>query len=385
MSKSLDEKLKDRFEDFRATPPEGAREGVFAALGESSEAPVAYHYAGGLCLLLALFMIGYQRPGEVSLHQTMGPITSSTLVPPVETWPLSAPVAGSEETPTSSEQSVEDINSPISELSEKGDASPILDGQEWIRGYNELSLDRKGYDFYYARSSRKLSKVPSRSRKYIIPKKEKYFTPYAEVGAFFLYNRLKPNLDDDIYVGDYDSPFGLSASRLGIALSTGLQRDWSEKWATRIGLVFNSYNQSFSFRVRNTRPDSVIVNESTGYLEPRFQGEHIQVNKRVSLVGVKLQSIWAFPSRYSAITASFEYQRLLGTGPQFEYEGEQQSLAYPNQYLVEVGLKKILYETRHGSLSVVPGLRYAVNKFRNEEIISVKPFSVGVSLSYSLK
>ncbi|MEQ9304876.1 MAG: hypothetical protein RJQ14_13290, partial [Marinoscillum sp.] len=218
---------------------------------------------------------------------------------------------------------------------------------------------------------------------YIAPKQHKFIHPYIEAGAFFLYNRLKPNLEDDIYIGDYDSPFGMSLSRIGVAAHLGIERSWSERFATRLGLVFNNYNQSFSFNVRGVKPDSVIVSDE--YVKPVFDTEAVEINKRVSTLGLRVQTIWNFPSEYNSLFAAFEYHRRVSNGPEFDYDHKTYSLSSPNQYLVEFGIRKKLLDQPGGLLFIQPALRYAVTKFNDEGILSVKPFSAGVSLNYSLK
>lgn len=397
MSKSFDEKLKERLENLTAQPKDGAKKALFDKLSDQGDAGIGYapyHYFAGVLLLLSLFMIGRLQPhqdfpvnaglNEMTIGQEPGTnyLSNDSVEQKVEatTTKIIENQADKEVVDT---QPHKDDRVRIGE----DDKLPVADypSTKTTQAYHESGALVKLGIAVSRIPARRFHIAPSHRDQpiYIAPEKSKFIHPYIEAGAFFLYNRLKPNLEDDIYIGDYDSPFGMSLSRIGAAAHVGIERSWSERFATRLGLVFNNYNQSFSFNVRGVKPDSVIVSDE--YVEPVFDTKTVEINKRVSTLGLRVQTIWNFPSEYNSLFAAFEYHRRVSNGPEFDYDNKTYSLSSPNQYLVEFGIRKKLLDQPGGLFFIQPALRYAVTKFNDEGILSVKPFSAGVSLNYSLK
>ncbi|MEQ8473940.1 MAG: hypothetical protein RIC35_22280 [Marinoscillum sp.] len=394
MNKSFDEKLKERLEYLDAQPKEGAKKALFDKLPASAESGLGYapyHYFAGVLLLLSLFMIG-QAPLPQEAKGIVSDIEESSALSNKSDLQV---VADSEELVDSTPYFVESNGEQLHEFkniqstvqSSNINPAPSSDGPIPDAQYDSFSnLKWLGYSNDYELNRNRNLRDRSRyivGPKSIIPKRDKFFNPYFEAGAFFLYNRLKPNLDDDIYVGDYDSPFGMSISRIGVSAHVGLQHSWTERFSTRFGMIFNNYNQNFSFNVRSVTPDSVIVGAE--FVEPVFNVESVEIKKRVSTLGLKVQTIWNFPSEYNSLYAGFELHRRITEGAKFTYGDQTYELSSPYQYLVELGLRKRVINYPSGALFIQPGIRYALTKFDNEGILSVKPFSVGVSLNYSLK
>ena len=396
MSKSFDDKIEGRLSGYSSTPAPNSKEAIFAKLDSgNSTFTWIYHYLGGGLLLLSVFMMGRisnepanalkstemvsQRPSQTdsnniknfsSAHDKAEVSAASSLVT-IENHP-SIELIDHQNEHLESENAIVVDNQEIEEYT-------IIDKTMDFNG-----LSRVGYSSNVIPVETNLIVLEKEQGiEKIIPTKEKFLKPYFELGSFFMYNRLKPNLTDDIYIADFDSPFGMSISRFGLGASVGFERQWNEKLSTRLGLLFNNYNQSYSFTIRETKPDSVIV--SNEFVEPVFNRDTVQINKRVSTLGMKFQSTWNFPSSYNSLFVSMEYHRRISDGPSLSYDGQIYELSSRNQYLLELGLRKKLFELKNGDFFVIPGIRYALTRWKSDQIIDVKPFSVGVSLNYTLK
>ncbi|MFY0599513.1 MAG: hypothetical protein JXR03_07560 [Cyclobacteriaceae bacterium] len=391
MSKSFDDIFKDRLSSLEKAPPLDAKKAVLGQVSTGSGAFVGdlYKALGALLLLISLYQVGKLREPVPNVSQVDHPAKA-------EDVQLNLAKASKKANAPEEPKKAEDKLYVASVQSRENET--VLSNQN----SKELPKNKKSY---YLKEDIQVEKLDAdlletdkvrfnelsflarnREDKRILPEKRKSVFPYFNTGAFFVYNRVRPNLSDDIYVGEYDAPFGMSPSRVGLALEGGLHKQLSDKLAVRGGLTFNNFNQSYSFTARSSRPDSVSVDKETGLLEPHFDKENVRINKRVSLVGAKGQVFWyVFPNHANVLFASFEYQYLLGSGPKFRYLDQQHSLMKPSQYLTEIGLRKLLMDRRRAGLFLMPSIRYAINKFKNQDIIAVKPFSVGVMLSYQLK
>lgn len=217
-------------------------------------------------------------------------------------------------------------------------------------------------------------------------KKTNSFSPYFNIGTFLNYNRVSPKLEDEIFIEAYEAPVSLSIKRLGINLEVGIHKQWFEKFGTNLGISFNNFNQDYSFSVRSTKPEYLEVNPDSDFFKPVFEEERIEVNKRVSFLGLKTQMLWQiFPNINDVLFTSFEYQYLVGDTPQFEYDGTDYKLIQSSQYLVELGFRKAILKRKVGAIYLMPSLRYSMNKSSSNQILSVKPFSAGLTLSYGFK
>lgn len=397
MSKSLEDKLKGRLSNYQTPPPSDAKAAIMGEWQVGLPVVAFYRYIGALLLLVSLFRIGY-RP-ETLGDQSYLPAKAenrglaefcdedTACIEAIETEQLLlGKISKNSKIPASNqpETAVAKVN--------------FSKGQILSTNQTELvaPADLIGLDIYdkvddlFDQESNWLSDRNSLANccQYedkVIPKKDRIFMPYFETGAFFLYNRLTPNLSDDVFLSDYDAPFGLSVSRLGLAANFGVQAEINDRLTVKIGVVYSNYNQSFSFGIRGAEPDSVHVVEGSDFLEPIFHSERIEINQRVSTLGARVQTVWAVPSKFNSILASFEYHRMLGMGAKFTYDGSTHSLSRKDQFIFEIGLQKLLYESRKARLSLVPSLRYSVSRLKSDQALNVKPFSVGVGVSYGLK
>jgi hypothetical protein len=105
-------------------------------------------------------------------------------------------------------------------------------------------------------------------------------------------------------------------------------------------------------------------------------------------LGVRLSGSYAvFPSRGNEAVLGLEYQHMLNPEVEFQYKEDTYQIVYPHQFLLNLGFRKLVYEARGGAVFLTPNLRYTLNghHFERNEAMSVKPFSVGLSLSFLLK
>ena len=393
MNKSFEDKIRDRLGDYRVDPPVRFRDAILNAPGSGELWLVRFFHAFGAALMLiSLFMVGHipvkERTelafgNESRLSGQAGDDFNTPSLSEPETAHLGKETEEERMVPETAPFSVPTVHdapkTPLTPTEKKNKGSYYEHDQEI---FQTLALEKLAAEAGEEPVNPRWMSLPKEDE--VIFKKERsLFAPYFEGGAFFLYNRIKPNIDDDIYVSDYDAPFGLSASRVGFSLHAGLQRDWSERFATRLGVGFNYYNQYFSFNVRSTTPQTVVV--ESDFVTPVYEIQAVQIQKRVSTLGMRIQNIWSFPSRYNSLFTSVEYQRIISSLPTFDYGGEKHTLVTPNQYLLEFGLRKLLFEGNRGLVYVTPALKYSMTKFKDREIIAVKPFCVGVSVSYGLK
>jgi len=388
MNKSFEDKIRDRLSEYRVDPPAGFRDAILNAPGPGEAWLVRFFHAfGAVLMLISLFMVGYipiREQADLGLGDE-GRLKSQEVVDfhgdsfPDPTIAMNDEVPTPMKVPSKAGEPKDELITPLSHAEmrdeERYDAPHRAVFDPW--DLEKLTGEEAMEPAYPTLAG------GVETNEIIFKRTRRAYTLYLEGGAFFLYNRIRPNLDDDIYVSDYDAPFGLSASRVGLSMHWGLQRIWSEHFSTRLGLGFNHYNQDFSFNVRGTTPQTVVV--ESDFVTPIYEISTVQIKKRVSTVGVKIQNTWSFPSRYNSLFASVEYQRIISSLPTFEYEGTRHTLVDPNQYFLELGLRKLLFEGNRGLIHVTPAFKYSVTKFREMDIISIKPFSVGVSVSYGLK
>lgn len=389
MSKSFDDIFKDRLGNLEKAPPYDAKKAILGQVSTPSMfLEYFYKVIAGTFILLCFYQVGKKDNRRKYVSDIDHPVQIATQQPIFLNKTKLTESVKFDQRPLAQKEVEDSGNLKVIEEKKTILKKSLPKGN--FKLVNEIK-EADGFDLSLLQLQGELNPRLSFSNKKgtakkVIPKEERRLYPYYNLGGFFMYNRVKPNLADDIYVGEYDSPFGMSPSRIGLALEGGIHRQWNERLASRLGLSINNFNQSYSFTVRNLKPDSVSVSSSSGFLEPHFDKEHVKINKRVSVVGIKGQMFfYVFPNHANVLFSSFEYQHLVGQGPKFKYQDRKYSLMKSSQYLVEVGLRKLIFDRKQSELFLMPNIRYSVNKFRNQDIIAVKPFSVGVTLSYQRK
>lgn len=389
MSKSFDDKIRERLQHYETPPPADSRKIILDKVDALSDSGWVYLYQGAAAflLLLSLFQIGHfpapvgmtHQPHIREIVSNPDPVLDLTenlpfekrmeLPPPTQIQELEYQVKVPEENTFGPVQLKQHEGSFLGAFSE-WQIEPLEDQPEMAGRARNLTGGR------YIR----------KTVKGVVPERKRWISPYYSLGAFFIYNRLRPDLTDDIYVGEYDAPFGLSGSRIGFNAEFGAHKRWTSWLASRLGVSVNNYSQQYSFSVRGNRPDSVSVGLQNGFLEPHFDSQEVQISERVTLIGLKGQAFWyVFPNETDVLFTSLEYQRLIGQGPQFTYEGNQYLLMKPSQYLLEIGLRKTIFQLQTGQVYAMPSIRYVMNRFVDGEILSVRPFSVGITISYGIK
>ncbi|MFY0607988.1 MAG: hypothetical protein JXR10_14815 [Cyclobacteriaceae bacterium] len=392
MSKSFEDKLKDRLGNYQVAPPANAKSAIVGSPNSGFSLTTAYHYAGAMLLLVALFMVGSraeQVDEQLALDSRRLEIRESANQPIDNSTKVKTDLVVVEKVGEESlNETNKNIQTPRSDelpaaIVNQNNQPPFFTKSESTSFENweveSLSFLTNDLPISSRRNPKRYFKEDE-----ILPVDQSRIKPYFETGAFFLYNRVQPDLDDELFLSDYDSPFGLSISRVGLSANVGLQNEVTERFTLKLGAAFNTYNQNFSFAIRNIQPDSVAIIQGSEFLEPIFESEKIEIDKRISTLGGRIQGVWSIPSKYNSLLVSLEYHRLLGQGAQFTYEDNTYSISQKNQYIFEVGLQKLLLENRNSRLSIIPSFRYSVNKLQ-QEALTIKPFSVGVSLSYGLK
>lgn len=394
MSKSFDEKIRNRLSSLEKAPPTNAKASVLGQVLVIEGQTLGYFYdsLAAILILLCFFQIG-KRDNEFQTNSLKNKTAHSELVRSND-FDKRLDNKTTEIIESSKKVEFEKVKTKqVIQLDENvNHTNSTIDVERFVSAAHELEREAlETIKFHLL--NKEFSNLPNLvglkakvTNKIIFPKKDKKVYPYINTGAFFMYNRVKPNLNDDIYVGEYDAPFGVSPARIGLALEGGIHKRWNNLFASRLGLSFNNFNQSFSFTVRNFKPDSVSVNTEDGLLESHFDKENVRVNKRISVIGLKGQAFfYIFPNQANVLFASMEYQYLISSPPTFNYLDKKYSLMNPSQYLTEIGIRKLLFERHASEIFLMPSIRYSVNKFTSKDIITVKPFSVGVTLSYQMK
>lgn len=389
MSKSFEDQINERLRDYTHTPEASAKSRILDQVNSQHDPiPAAYHYLGGVLLLLALSMVGYQK------------MTASEQELDFATAPQGYQQSVHVQKPQNFQIAIEELDEKLTAGYSPNETSGVAGTLGIIPETSPPSSAERSPNHFSVMEPimpllDELGSPPSKFRlsglifkekeEVIVPGPKRWFNTYFTVGSFFLYNRLQPNLDDDVFVDHYDAPFGISAKRIGFSADLGLESNWGGPVKARVGLIANNYSQQFSFSMRNTIPDTVILSNDSEFLEPQFNTELININRRVTTLGVRFMTTWNFPTRFNAIYAAAEYHWLLGRGVRLSYQDETYELSQPQQFMLEIGLSKLLYEGSNGYFSVNPGFRYSLQKMDGDEPIQVKPFSLGVSLTYSLK
>lgn len=392
MSRSFEDKLKDHLGDYQVPPPPHAKERLFGAKPVSNPS-VFYSYLGVGLFLISIFMLGRNSVEVDSVGEGSESIASEKIAGSRLAEIFESSIC-MESANMQCELSDLDIELPFQKSSSNqmsrmnDDLFDIQEGnRELTFGESKNMHEIEGLGFLKHDNYNKfpdLIQKRQRNRKEVIPVKSRSsFKTYYDLGAYFIYNRLKPNLNDELYITNYDAPFSISPSRIGGVFHFGFERNWSENHTSRLGLVLNNYNQHFAFQIRKFAPDSVVKEDE--FFKPVYDEEVINVRKRVNTIGLKYQHFWAMPSVYNSMFASLEYQRRVGQGAIFKYENKTYQLSQVDQWMIEFGLRKLMADWPRGQLYLIPSVKYAVSDYTSGSALTVKPFSAGLSVSFSLK
>ena len=220
----------------------------------------------------------------------------------------------------------------------------------------------------------------------MVDKKKKFFRWYGDAGVFFIYRQGRPNASDDLIIEDYQGPGRFSAERLGWILEGGVYRDLNEKIRLKAGISLSTFQQQYTFSLRNTAPDSVIsIDESiTPSFEAVFDRQQIHMAHRLWVLGGSLGAdFFIFPSKNNSLYTHLEYQLNIRSRRSIRFDGEKYHVYYPNQIMWSFGLRKKVFEHQRANFYLIPNFRYALSGFTYQEndILTLKPFSAGITFS----
>ncbi len=215
-----------------------------------------------------------------------------------------------------------------------------------------------------------------------------FFYPYFDFGLFFVYQQLRPNLSDDLIVQNLQGAGRFSPRRLGLFVEAGVRRPLSESLHLLVGGSFNRYRLSYRFEVRDNIPQSAIVRASEQVsVEPVFDRTIVDFSAPLWLGGLKAALNWyLLPNHTSSLYLALEYNLVLNGTHHFFVDDQRYRIAYPDQWLIDIGLRKTLFKGSHHEVSVVPNIRYSWIRLDPDPTaaLSAKPFSAGLTISYLL-
>ena len=213
------------------------------------------------------------------------------------------------------------------------------------------------------------------------------FRPYVDVGTFFLYQNMQPNTSDEVYITDFEGAGRFSAKRLGFIAEGGIRRQVNEKLTLRVGTSLSMLNQNYSFSIRSQQPDSVTFErENPQEALSIFERSSIQASHRLWAVGTTITGdFYVLPDLGSTLFSSVGYHHLLNSTQSFVFNGERHLIQYPNQLLLTLGLRKLLWHRKYDQIHLSAQARYAMLTSSSKETgtLSVKPFSIGLTLSWT--
>lgn len=388
MSKSFEDKIKDHLNDYRVPPPSGAKDKLFGVKPVFDFSAVV-PYAGIGLFILSVFMLGRHSVDTDSLVFSEIKTQNSAMIeePVIEVFEDAW--CNSEQLPIEESEILSDYLSTVHRHENPSDLVKLNfsdDQKKMVQsGFYPIALKNIGINYSQAELHFP-DQIQKRERKRseIVPARDQSKrSAYYDMGAYFLYNRLQPNLNDDLFITNYDAPFSLSPSRIGAIVHFGLEQKWSRNHTSRMGVVFNNYNQHFAFQIREFKPDSVIIEDDL--YRPVYDQDIISIHKRVNTIGLKFQHFWAMPSVYNSLFVSLEFQQRVGNGASFTYQEKRYLLSQSNQWMVEFGLRKQLADFSKGQLYLIPSIKYTLTNQTSVSALSVRPFSAGLSVSISLK
>ncbi|MFY0685670.1 MAG: hypothetical protein JXQ90_00820 [Cyclobacteriaceae bacterium] len=221
--------------------------------------------------------------------------------------------------------------------------------------------------------------------KEIKPQKRKV-KPYADAGLFFQYQQAQPNVDDELVISNFSGLASISPQRAGAILEGGIHYELNKRIMLNAGIAAQTYRQDYSFAIHDFEPDQVgVVSGERVTLLPVYEEDIVDINHQMFSTGGKLiANFYVFPSRANILYAGMEFQKVLNPNHTFDYDGNEYAINYPDQWLASAGLRKLIFEGNTGNLYVIPSIRFALNKdhFDANQVLSLKPYSVGVSISY---
>ncbi|WP_109829700.1 hypothetical protein [Reichenbachiella versicolor] len=419
MSQSFEDKLREKLSSHQPMPPVSAKEKLFAKIPTSPAKPDRRWRIFALFLLGIFITIGSWMliDGEKDHENTpvsKNKVDKSTSI--AQSTPQVTTIEAIPNTPqisdaSSIEQSVEEgptSNMAISRVIEDVSQSNNEVGVESLDNVSEVVNSNNNRTQEPDKSRKSIEKVESialenslsgdetsalvfdnltmTGKRKVKSRKSLNLKLYGDIGTFLLYQQIQPNLNDDLVIEGLEGEKGLSPKRLGFLGEVGVYKSVSEKVILNFGATFSMYNQHYSFNIRESQSTEAEASQSGSSvsLTPIFEEDRINIDRRLWVAGVKAgSSFYILPSKTNSIFFALEYGKILNDNQQFRFAEEDYSIHYTDQLLINIGLRKTLFELPSGDITIVPNLRYSLlNSSPTSQPISVKPFSAGLSISY---
>jgi len=411
MNQSFEKALKEKIKDYSETPSSAQKERLFAALPPNATGPnrnLLIRLIAAIILFISIpfylldpatktFLTDktdYSGPGANKTNLDQGedaPLDKLTSQAPTAGAPI--PIAEKEslrgkdnfKAPSSNQKKTAGASSNSTQIPERignkrskhaAHAKPF---QKIIRNrhlksptLSDTAIQRSAWILASDKVRKNILKVD----------------PYAELGVFFLYQQVTPDISDDLIVENFESLDRLSPRRLGGHLALGVSREIAENIDLSMDVNFSVFQQNLSFDARAIEPSSAELDAEGNTLTSVFERSNIQINQTIFATGLQLgASFYALPNKLDALYTGVGYSFVIDSKRHFLFEDQRYQIAYPNQLLMTFGLRKKLFRLPSGDLTFVPNIRYSFfQNFGSESpaAISIKPFSVGLSISYKL-
>ncbi|MEQ9299560.1 MAG: hypothetical protein RIF33_13390 [Cyclobacteriaceae bacterium] len=266
----------------------------------------------------------------------------------------------------------------------------LVSNNEQVEGLLEFDLlHSKEFDFSSLRStSDELTIISYEPRLVVQPARQKRYQLYGDMGVFFLYNHLQPNKNDGLIMENFETSGSFSLDRLSYYAEFGLKREISKKATLRAAAATNIFSQKYSFDIRDETSTSVVTSDSDdNLLTPVFDRQTVQMDHFLISVGARVSAdLKVFNNDLNRLMAGLGYHRILNPEHTFEYKGETQRIEYPHQLTASFGFRKVVWQSDRGELSLLPVLRYGlIHRASESSALTIKPFSVGLTIGYGLK
>ena len=139
----------------------------------------------------------------------------------------------------------------------------------------------------------------------------------ASFSPLYSYKIVQPNVNDDIYIHNFEASKGFASQNFGYAINLKIERNLTQKWSVYAGAMYQLTRLQLQYSYRNTKPSDYTINTHTAYkvvFTPNFETNSVQkqalVYQSLALetgVGYKLSQ-----NRFSqTFHAGIAYQRVL--------------------------------------------------------------------------
>lgn len=277
---------------------------------------------------------------------------------------------------------------PIAE----SDADQTIIGASMEKGLDDAFQQVSSKDFGLVgldqHVANQLIPSPYLPRDVVLPTKPKHYHFYGDLGVFFLYNHLQPNKNDGLIMENFETSGSFSLDRLSYYAEIGVRRDLSKMVTLRAAAVTNIFAQKYSFDIRDEAASSVVTNATEGnFLTPVFDRQSVSMDHFLISAGARVSADFkVFNNDLNQLMLGLGYHHILNQEHTFEYNGEIQRIEYPHQLTASFGFRKIVWQSERGELSLLPVLRYGlIHKASESSALTIKPFSVGLTIGYGLK